>query len=253
MDSLEYIDSYFKGGFSPEEARQFERSIQDDPVFAEEVAWYLSASVALKEELIEEKKRRFMELYRQKGEKGQGEHARIGQSTIGGAKVRRLLPALAAAAVIIAIALSWLLFFKPVGASKLADKYIQENLSSFSVKMGAGDSLQTGLNLYNQGNFKEALQQFEGILQADSSNPTAMTDAGIVSLRLQFYDKALGYFKRLETRTDLQLNPALFYEALTIMKRDQTGDRSLAKQLLQEVVDNNLDKKNDALKLLTKM
>ena len=86
MDSLEYIDSYFKGGFSPEEARQFERSIQDDPVFAEEVAWYLSASVALKEELIEEKKNRFRELYSQSGEKRDGNDARIGQRTIGGTK-----------------------------------------------------------------------------------------------------------------------------------------------------------------------
>ena len=253
MDSLEYIDSYFKGGFSPEEARQFERSIQDDPVFAEEVAWYLSASVALKEELIEEKKRRFMELYRQRGEKGDGEHAGIGQRTIGGPRVRRLLPALAAAAVVLAIALGWFLFFKPVGTSTLADQYIQQNLSSFSVKMGAGDSLQTALNLYNQGDFKEALQELEGILQTDSSNLTAITDAGIVSLRLQFYEKALGYFKKLEAHTDLQLNPALFYEALTIMKRDQTGDRSRAKQILREVVDNNLDKKNDALQLLAKI
>ena len=118
--------------------------------------------------------------------------------------------------------------------------------------MGAGDSLQTGLNLYNQGNFREALRQFEGILQADPSNPTALADAGIVSLRLQFYDKALGYFKKLESRTDLQVNPGLFYEALTIMKRDQTGDRSHAKQLLREIVDNNLDKKNDALQIAYK-
>src|SRR5258708_30140524 len=65
MDSLEYIDGYFNGEFSPEETRQFEKRIQDDPMFAEKVAFHVSAYIAFKEEHAVERKRRFREMYRQ--------------------------------------------------------------------------------------------------------------------------------------------------------------------------------------------
>ena len=66
MDSLEYIDSYFGGGFSPEEAGRFEQRIQEDPAFAAEVAYYISARAALKEARSEEGIARFGEIYRQR-------------------------------------------------------------------------------------------------------------------------------------------------------------------------------------------
>jgi len=244
MDSLEYIDGYFNGEFPPEEAGQFERKIQEDPIFAEEVAYYLSAHIAFKETYIEERKRRFRELY--------GEHA-AAPAMIRHMVRRRMVVALSAAVFITIIALSWLLFIRPVSQPKLADQYIRENLALLSVKMGTGDSLQTGIQLYNGKKFPEALQQFEDILRRDSSNGTAMLDAGIVALRMEDYDRALDYFKKLQVRTDPHINPALFYEALTLMKRHHAGDAALAKQLLLKISKENLDRRADAEMLLRKM
>ena len=70
MDSLEYIDAYFRGEAPQEETRQFEQRIQDDPAFAEEVAFYLTAREASKEELVEERKRDFRALYRPRQNSG---------------------------------------------------------------------------------------------------------------------------------------------------------------------------------------
>jgi tetratricopeptide (TPR) repeat protein len=246
MDSLEYIDDYFKGGFPPEEARQFEARIQEDPVFAEEVAYYLSTLVAFKEEQVAEKKRNFREIYRQVA-------IEPPLAPIRPMTRRRWIPALAAAILIGVIALGWILFLSPPAAPKLADQYIRQNLDQLSVKMGAADGMQTGLTLYNDGKFPEALDQFKRMLVADSTNSMATLDAGIASLRMEHYDQALDFFTKLQNRTDPHINPSLFYEALTLMKRNRSGDATHAKQILQQIVQDGLDKKEDAAQLLGKI
>ena len=65
---------------------------------------------------------------------------------------------------------------------------------------------------------------------------------GIVYLRLANYDKAFLYFQQLENYP-LYSNPAIFYQALTLMKRNGPGDKQNAKQLLQQVVKDNLEGK----------
>ena len=243
MDSLEYIDDYFEREPSPEEARQFEKRIQEDPAFASDVAYYLSARITLKEVNAEERKEGFRELY---------------QQTAAPAKMRlmytrRWWPVLAAASLIVVIILCWTLFIRRDSGPELADQYIRQNLDQMSVRMGATDSMQTGLILYNDRRFPEALQQFENILQSDTSNLTALLNAGIVALRLENYDKAISYFKKLEVRADPHINPALFYEALTLIKRNHPGDPAHAKQFLERIVQEDLSKKEDALQLLRKM
>src|SRR5258708_31546600 len=135
MDSLEYIDGYFNGEFSPEETRQFEKRIQDDPMFAEKVAFHVSAYIGFKEDDAVERKRRFREMYRQT----------ISQAKARRAEVRRFLSAIAAAALFAGIALCWYLFFNPVAAPRLADQYIRQNRGFFGVKMGKMITIQNGL------------------------------------------------------------------------------------------------------------
>jgi tetratricopeptide (TPR) repeat protein len=243
MDSLEYIDSYFAGEIPQEEASRFEKRIQEDPAFATEVAYYLGVRSALKEVNNTDRKARFRELYRQQGQ----------PAKVRGFGPRKWLSLAAAAMLLTAIALSWLLFFKPADPPRLADRYIQQNLTVLPSKMGETDSLQTGINLYNSGSYGEALRQFEGLLRADSSNPTALLHAGIVALRLENYDKALYFFIRLGNHTDPHVNPALFYEALTLLKRNHAGDPDHAKLLLKRIVEEDLNKKRDAQELLSKM
>ena len=244
MDSLEYIDDYFKKESSAEDARQFEQKIQDDPIFAEEVAFYLSAYSVFKEEHAEEKKKNFREIYQQRAQ------VEIGFTRTG---VRRLMTAIAAAAIVAGILFCWYWWVSPESTPQLADRYIQQNLEMLSVNMGPGDNLQNALNLYNNKKIPEALEQFENILRSDSSNSAAIVYAGIASLRIGDYGKALEYFNILENRSYLQINPALFYEALTLMKRNHAGDATHAKLLLQEIVKKGLIKKEDAQQLLRKM
>ena len=253
MDSLEYIDAYLGGEFSPEETGRFERRVQEDPVFAAEVAYYISARAAVKEVRSEERIARFREIYRE----GKAETSPMGAIGPMGVRspmgVRRWLPALAAAVVLAAVALVWLLFSRTADPSRVADRWIGENLAQLSVKMSGTDSMQTGIELYNSGRYPEALQQWEDILRRDSLHPSALLDAGIVSLRMGNYDQALTFFQKLASHADPSLSPAIFYQALTLMKRNRYGDADLAKQLLRRIVQQDLSRKGDAQELLRKL
>jgi hypothetical protein len=59
-------------------------------------------------------------------------------------------------------------------------------------------------------------------------------------LRLGEYDKAISYFSQLGAYK-LYRNPGKFYQAVTLMKRNQPGDKERARDFLQEVVDNELE------------
>ena len=123
IESLEYIDNYFKGKFLPEEKKLFEQRIAEDPAFAEEVAFYLSAQQAGKAHLAEEKKKRFKELYEQNSLAGTIKRP-----------VRKLWPYLAAAAVIAGIIFGLVLFMKPSSPPQLADQYINQHFQNTGVR-----------------------------------------------------------------------------------------------------------------------
>jgi hypothetical protein len=245
LNNLEYIEAYFNKELVSEKKREFEQRIIADPEFAEEIAFYLSSKQAAATDMMEERQR-FKEIYTQYKQDSQA----------GGQKamVRKLWPWLAAAAAVLAgIIFGWNVWFKPDSPKVLADKYMLEHFQTLPVMMGnKEDSLQAGLRLYNDGRLEEALKQFESMALNDMSFIEAKKYAGIVSLRLGQYDKAINYFFQIENYTQLYANPGKFYHALTLMKRNRPGDKQAAKTLLNQVVKNELDGKQTAQEWLKK-
>jgi tetratricopeptide (TPR) repeat protein len=240
MKYLDYIDDYFKGGYTAAKTRQFEQRLEDDPLFAEEVAFYLSTMQVLRQEARTEKTAHFRTIY---------EAQRTPVKSIG--KGTKKLYLAAAAAVVIGLLLAVYLLMTPVSKQQMADRFIQQNLTTLGVTMGGADSLEMAKGLYNQGRFIEALSILETMVRHDSSNGSAMEYAGITSLRLAKYDKALAWFQQLSLRKSYN-NTGLFYQALTLMKRNQPGDQEKARVLLKQVVDANLPKKDIAQQWLKK-
>lgn len=243
LENMEYIEAYFYGELSAEGKKEFEQRIVTVPSFAEEVAFYLSSKQAAAEEMKTEKEK-FKKIYEQ--------YKQDPAATPQPGLLQKLKPWLAAAAVMAGIAFGWYIWFRPVSTEAMADKYITENFQTLPVTMSSKeDSLQTGLRLYNEGNREAALKQFEIMLRNDTTFIEAKKYAGIVSLRLGLYDKAINYFSEL-ANYQLYSNPGKFYQALTLLKRNRPGDTETAKQLLQQVVENDLEGKKEAETLLRK-
>ncbi|MGZ3923619.1 MAG: tetratricopeptide repeat protein [Flavisolibacter sp.] len=237
-EHLELIDAYFNQTLSPEESERFSQRLVDDKEFADEVAFYLAAKQVIKEQKEQERKLQFRQLL----ENGNALPIR---------PVKKMwMYGAAAAAVVLLVITSFLYFLQPVSVQSRADSYIRENLVTLSVTMGtSSDNIQQGLKLYNEGQLDASKKVFESIVENDTSNYSAKKYLGIVYLRLANYDKALLYFQHLENYS-LYSNPAIFYQALTLMKRNLPGDKAKAKQLLQQVIDRNLEGKSTAQQYL---
>lgn len=248
MDNLIYIDDFFAGEKTGEKKQDFENRILNDKNFAEEVAFYLSASSAIKEEMLQEKKERFREIYQQKNI----QPAKYTATTKPMQKIWRML---AAACIVGLVALGgWWMFSKNETPQQYAAQYIQQNMENIGVSMGNGqDSMQVAIGFFKAGKLNEALTYFESVVKQDSTNNTAKKYAGIAFLRLEKYEQALQHFHALASDTALYSNPGKFYEAITLLKRNQLGDEQKAKKLLQQVVEKALDGKEDALVLLKKI
>lgn len=235
MNSLEYIDDYFKSAQVPEATREFEQKIESDPAFAEEVAFYLAASGVLKQQADADRKERFRTL----------------QPVAVVRPMRRWYMAAAAAVLVLAVS-AFLIFNRQPGMQQMAANYLEGELSVVGVTMGRADSLQAARQSYNEKNYARALAVSEALVRAYPQSEEALKNAGLSALQLQQYDKAIRYFSRL-AQEPLRVNPGRFFHALTLMKRNAPGDEAAAKRLLQEVVEQNLYGKEQAAKWLDKI
>lgn len=241
MADLTYIDSYFRGELNPEETSRFEQLIADDHAFAEEVAFYCNTMQVARDLVIEEKKTRFRTIYKEIQADSLAAPAPV---------LKKWWPYIAAAAVIAAIVVGWQLYSKPASPQVLADNYITMHFQQLGIQMSASqDSMETAKRLYTENKLNEALPIFEALSTTGSVADEAKKLAGIVSLRIADYDKAISYFTALEN-IRLYTNPGKFYHALALLKRNRTGDQEMAKQLLQEVVDQKLEEKETAARWL---
>ena len=146
----------------------------------------------------------------------------------------------------------WSLYRQAESPERFADTYVQENFSgNLSLLMsGQADSLQTALSLANQGKNKEALALLDALVRRDPTSEAAKNYAGIVAFRLGNYDQAVAYFHALGQQPGLYSNPGAFYEAVVRLKRGQPGDKAAARTLLETVVRENLEGKEEAVKWL---
>lgn len=239
MKHLSYIDDYFKGTDTASH-RQFEQRLLDDPSFAEEVAFYLATQHLLQQNARQEKIERFRKLYQER------------PTPLKAVKSpRRFWYYMAAAAAIIGLVFAINLLMPP-SKQELADRYIRQELQVLGVSMsGHVDSIELMRSLYNKGRFADALSISESIISHDAGNQVALEYAGVTNLRLQQYDKALSWFRRLTSYKGYS-NKGTFYQALTLIKRNKPGDLTAAKSLLQEVVDKDLEGREIARQWLQK-
>ena len=237
--NLKNIAAYFEGQLSDSERKAFESDLKTNTALAKEVAFYVQAKQAAKQLAIQERKAEFEDL----------------RTQYKNTRTVALWPwtgALAAACVVLVG--SWLFFNQP-NTSELANNYIKNDIAQISLTMGADvDSIQTGIELYNDKKYTEALSIFMAL------NPKTNDEAvfkleytGLSQLQLGQYEKAISSFQTLAQKQNVVNNKGKFYEALTLMKRGITTDKNKSIQLLEVVVKEKLGNKKQAAEWLEKI
>ncbi len=221
------IDNYFQGNLSVEEKEIFEKKLAADPSFAEDVAFYAHAKATQREQVLQECHNEWTSRPQKKG------------LTVSFSKI-----AIGVAAMLLMVAGLWF-FVDNNDVSQEANAYIEQNLTILTVKMDdTEDSLELGKRYYNKKNYTEAIGIFEKLR---NTNPKALEYAGLTALQQKQYDKAIIYFEKIDKNAELLENKGKFYIALTYLKQ---GDEKRGKAILQEIIDNNLYGKKEALEIL---
>lgn len=149
--------------------------------------------------------------------------------------------AIAAAAAVLLILSAYFLLLDKSDVTGLANQYVKSELSHLSQTMdGARDSLQQGIAAYNSKDYAKAIGLFEAVYEAHPDNSDALRYAGTAYLVTRQYDKAMERFDALAAK-QLFSNHGLFLKAVTLLQRNQPGDKENAKQLLEKVVAENAE------------
>lgn len=238
---LAYIESYFSGLLENEERAAFENRCINDSQFAKEVAFYVSARQAIKEELLVKKQAAWAE-------------APVVPVNTNQTKPKPVYWIRIAVAACIIAAASVILYMNSNNPRSLASSYIKEHYDDLSMAMsGAADSIELGKQAYKQDDLKRAEMIFSLIVTAHPENAKAKELAGVVYLKTNNYDKAIAMFDELANMKNLYSNPGLMLKASALIMRNKDGDVALAKVLLQQVIEQNMEGKEDAVKWLKKL
>lgn len=237
---LEKIDKYFNNELSLSERQDFEIQLVKDEQLKENISFYLNTRAAAKQFADDKRSVEFEALRKTLSQKSKDS---------GKIKPMIWLSGLAASAVLV-VGFWWFSQTHDLATDALANTYIQENFYNLPVKMDAtADSLQMGLRLFNEQKLSEAQTVFENILKRKNNDSEATKYAGITALRLKDYDKAIQYFKVLASQKNLFANPGKFYQAIALLQQSPMNKKE-ADILLKDVIDNGLEGKEEALKML---
>ncbi|TKK67261.1 tetratricopeptide repeat protein [Ilyomonas limi] len=231
QQTWEYIEAYFTQALSAEERKTFEVRCAEDAAFAKEVAFYLTARSAAREVLIAEKQKSF-------AERAMPQQVMVKTALIKKMALRKWISYVAAACIILFVGAYFIL--KSPAPQQLASQYVKVHFTILSQTMDASrDSLQLGIAAYNSQDYQRALMLFEGVRRNDAANSDAKKYAGLAYLQTKNYDKALECFKELSGMKGLYSNSGDFLQAVTLLQRNNPGDKESAKALLQKVVQEN--------------
>ncbi len=250
------IENYLAGGMSEAERLDFESRLRSDAALSSLLELYRSIDLGMMQDQKTEARRQ--ELRSTLGELGKKYFA-PGDMSAGNGKApvvqmngkRSFSGILAIAASLILILAAYFVFFNKPDAQQLADRYVKNELAILSQTMdGAKDSLQQGIAAYNNREYAKALEIFEALYTTHPDNSDALLYAGITCLATRDHDVAISKFSELSAQKHLFSNPGLFLKAVTLLQRNNPGDKEEARTTLQRVVDEDLENAVEARKML---
>ncbi len=245
---LSYIDDFFKGNPGPMEKQEFEKRLKEDPAFAEEVAFYVATINVLRDDAKSERRERYRNF---KSVERSDEVSEV--TNVRTMRNSRRTWMYAAASALVLLMAGYLFIGDKSTPQEMCNRYVETNFQSLGVHMDAsGDSIEIGRGLFKAGKLDESLQIFLDVEKRNSDLSELKKYIGIVYLRQGQYEKALEYFRQLEAIKGLQYNYGVFYQAITLLKRNQPGDSALARKLLDQVDELNLAGSDEARKWLKK-
>ena len=213
----EWVIRYVEDELSPEERRQFETGLREDPDLSAQVALYRQVRKVLEQRLAADDDAQALDLtlrrlnaehFNPAGEAGKGTR-RI--------SITRWVAGMAAAAsVIVATVLLW-----PSGHETLYDRLGRTEMIGTAERGGNADSLlQEAATHFNKQDFAGALPFLDRAVKADSTNQMALFYQGVADWHVGRVGDARRVLQQVYNGESLLRYEAAFYMALSYAREN---------------------------------
>jgi tetratricopeptide (TPR) repeat protein len=247
-ENIEYIDDYFQKQLNAQQRQEFEARCLSDKAFAEDVALYVSTREALRQNLLDEKKKQWAVLIPPGLVTGVSSIENETAVKPGITPLRRIQfkkwLSIAAAASLVSILIIYSVLTRN-SAKDLIHEYVKSDLVISSTMDASRDSVQAGITAYNNKNYQQAIRIFRSLYASNPVDQQTLKYLGQAYLQNRNFDEALKSFEALSQRR-LHSNAGPFLMGVTLMERNKPGDYEQARLLFQKVVDQNMEGKNQA-------
>lgn len=220
QEDMELIDQYLSNQLTESASIEFEERLNSDSEWALKVQEQKITRIGIQQEAIANKLEEF--------------HQHIRLATKAGArpfKPKKFLAA-AAAILIVAGALVWMLFFNTSSEDRLYSKFYQPD-EGLPTLMGVSDNyaFEAAMVDYKIGKYQKAINEWEQLLTTNAANDTLNYFIGSAYLALDNSEKAIVYFdKTLSVSQTAFLQEVQWYKVLALIKN---GKKAEAIELLK--------------------
>lgn len=160
---------------------------------------------------------------------------------------RNIFIYLVAASVVLFLGFQ-IFFNQDMSNQELYDSYVGlDDLPSFVSRSDVPNSLSKAQELFEAGNYKDAINLFESAQNGNNNLAQILIYKGLAYTELEELDEAQFTFDELINSNLLDAEKGYWYKALTYLKSDQVEE---AKAILKKIVAENLYSKSKAEELL---
>ncbi|MBN2805618.1 MAG: tetratricopeptide repeat protein [Prolixibacteraceae bacterium] len=246
-EEIKKIDAYLLNYLNLEEQELIEEQMANDPRYKKEIKLNREINEAILEEDIPRLRASLQQ---------------ISDEEKPATNIRKFIPAsfrstpakmIGAAASLFAIisAGSIVMNQQHASAGELYQKYYQPYESTGLYRTSSVLAREmAGVDLYNQGNYTEALEQFSKVLRENPEHPMCNFYSGLSYQEIEEYRKAISYYQNVINEKDnLFIEQAEWYMALCYLKTDH---QSKAYSIFNQILDKNGYYSKDAQEIMKK-
>lgn len=247
MDKFDIIDDYLLGHLDNAGMKSVEERIAADPEFAEEVEGHRKIINLIQVHEDNRWRRKFAEME---------EKHKVNK------EVKRVLMirVMSAAAAVAIILVSYFSFFS-TGDNEFDNGEIASTLpytheyfeppANYFMQRSRGRSVESKISdamlLYDAGQYKQAAQIFDDLLETEAENYNVLFYGGVSYLMSNQPEKALECFMKTETKENIFDQELQWYKSLIYL---DTGDDEKAKKILMEIIDTGSKYQKNAREIL---
>lgn len=233
LDFEKYIQRYLDGGMHPEEKKWFEKELEGNESLRRKLKLHKEVDLVLKDKEVLDFKKKLESIHEEIHEPG--ELKVKSTNTIG-----RTISFAALGLIITGISVYFLLSGRQYSPEDIYSAYYEPYESV--IKMRSADNkadklLVNAIQLYEAGEYAEALPLFQEIIEKDTSKVEMNLYSGISQMEVKKYKEASGSFKTIIDQNDnLYIEQAEWYLSFCYLMTDQIP---LAIKSFKEIADSN--------------